>query len=195
MQPRTIIFIGPQGSGKGTQVDLLADTWESAGRVVTKIQTGDIFRALGATDSYAARAIKQCIEAGRLMPDAITNGLVVERLLQEVKENNDLIFDGYPRTRAQLAILQEVLAFFGRTQLDVVHLATPDAVVQTRMEERGRSDDTPESIKARLATYHQETAPLLAEFQSLSSIRIHEIPGAGTVEDVHQSILSALTVV
>ena len=193
--PATVIFIGPQGSGKGTQVELLAAAWQADGRIVTCIQTGDVFRALGETDSYAAQAVATCIEAGRLMPDAITNGLVVERLLKEMHAENDLIFDGYPRNQAQLAVLQEVLEFFGRQQLDVVYLNTPDQIVQARMEARGRSDDTPASIAARLQTYHQETAPLLARFTSAPNITVHDISGAATINEVHDSILNALTAI
>ena len=189
----TLLFIGPQGSGKGTQVSMLEESWKASGRAITRIQTGDIFRALSTTDSFAAQTINECITAGRLMPNAITDGLVVERILREIDAQNTLIFDGYPRNQVQVATLMEVLQFFGRKKIDVIHLDTPDAEVRERMEERGRSDDTSESIAARLATYHQETEPLLEHFRSMDAVRVHDIDGADTMEAVHDSIMNVLS--
>ncbi len=189
----TLLFIGPQGSGKGTQVSMLETVWQASGQAVARIQTGDVFRALSAADSFAAQTINECITAGRLMPNAITDGLVVERILREIDADNALIFDGYPRNEAQVATLMEVLQFFGRKKIDVIHLDTPDAEVRERMEERGRSDDTSESIAARLATYHQETEPLLEHFRSMDAVRVHDIDGADTMEAVHDSIMNVLS--
>ena len=189
----TLLFIGPQGSGKGTQVSMLETVWQASGQAVARIQTGDVFRSLSAADSFAAQTINECITAGRLMPNAITDGLVVERILREIDADNALIFDGYPRNEAQVATLMEVLQFFGRKKIDVIHLDTPDAEVRERMEERGRSDDTSESIAARLATYHQETEPLLEHFRSMDAVRVHDIDGADTMEAVHDSIMNVLS--
>lgn len=193
MQPKTIIFIGPQGSGKGTQVELLAETYQATGRPVSCIQTGDIFRSLGVADSYVAKAVQAHIEAGNLMPDAITNGLVVERILQVVDAKKTLIFDGYPRSKSQVEILFEVLKFFGRTKADVIHLDTPDSVVIERMQARNRSDDTSESIASRLAIYHAETEPLLDLFNTMGEeVTVIPIAGAQSIEEVQAEIINKL---
>ena len=189
----TVLFIGPQGSGKGTQVSMLETAWETAGQASALIQTGDIFRALSAADSFAATTINECITAGHMMPNAITDGLVVERILRQIEADNALIFDGYPRNEVQVATLLEVLQFFGRATIDVIHLDTPDEIVQERMQERSRSDDTAAGIAARLATYHQETEPLLEQFRAMENVRVHTIAGGGTMEAVHESIMDVFS--
>ena len=190
--PRTIIFIGPQGSGKGTQVELLVKATQAKNQSVACIQTGDFLRSLAESDSYVANCIKSSLAAGQLIPDPIMDGLVVERLLSVFTADTSLVFDGYPRNQAQVKTLQEVLGFFGREHLAVIHLVTPDAEVKERMLERGRADDTPASIAVRLTTYHKQTEPLLGYFRNLSSATIHDIDGVGAVESVHEAIMQKL---
>ncbi len=189
---RTIIFIGPQGSGKGTQVDMLAKSLGALDQLVTKIQTGDIFRSLSLRKNYAASKIDQCIRAGNLMPDAITSGLVIDKLIQEVSLNNTILFDGYPRNKAQLNTLRQVLNFFDRDEIYVIHLETSEEIVIKRMKDRGRNDDTDESIRARLATYSKETIPLLENLRDLENVTVYDINGEGSVNDVHNMIVKSL---
>ena len=190
----SIVFIGPQGSGKGTQVELLAEAFQAAERSVATIQTGEIFRSFSTETGYVEQVIQEHINAGHLMPDVITNGLVVERVLHVITEDQILLFDGYPRNRAQVQILMEVLAFFGRSTIDVIHLDTPNEVVTTRMQARNRSDDTADSIKARLQTYHQETEPLLDVYRGLDEVTLHTIDGAQSIAAVQAEIAEKLSV-
>lgn len=191
--PRSIVFIGPQGSGKGTQVELLETALFAEGVPVVRLQTGDVFRALSSDGSFAGTRLQACLEAGQLVPDAITNGLLIERLLQQLTESNVVLFDGYPRSRAQADALCTTLAFFGRPTIDVLHLDTPDAIVRERMEERGRADDTPKAINARLSLYHQETEPLLEHFRAAEQVQVHDIDGSASIEAVHQAIVEIFT--
>jgi adenylate kinase len=191
---QAILFVGPQGSGKGTQLDALTGHLRSDGTSVTTIQTGEVFRSLAKTETSAARKINECLSAGKLVPTAITNSLVIHTLLEKWAPNSHVIFDGYPRDKAQAETLVEVLEFFSCAGIAVVHLAVPDEVVATRMRERGRADDTPELIARRLQVYHDTTQPILEYFVAHPYVAVHEINGAQSIEDVQAAINHALVI-
>jgi adenylate kinase len=192
MSPKTIIFLGPQGSGKGTQVSAVYDYLQSQGGVVAKIETGKPFRELSARGGYAATRVRAYIDAGQLVPSVITNALVVRELLDTVTPDTHLVFDGYPRDIAQAHILEEALVFFERTALTVIHLDTPDDVVTARMRERGRSDDTEAVIAERLRLYHELTEPVVEYYQSRATTDFIAINGALSIEAVTADICAHL---
>ena len=192
MTPKTIIFMGPQGSGKGTQVALLQAVLVEAGQTVCDIQTGRIFRDLAAGGSFAGERVSELITKGCLVPDTLTNALWITDLKNRLTPEAHLLIDGFPRTLAQAEVVDEVLAFFVRSAVEIINLDTPEAVVVERMVARGRADDTPESIKRRLALYHEETLPVLEHYRKATGVIVHDINGAGTLEEVQSAINRAL---
>jgi adenylate kinase len=177
-----LLIVGPQGAGKGTQAQLLA---ESLG--IPHVSTGDIFRANLAGGTQLGELAKKYMDAGELVPDEVTQEMVADRVSQPDARPGFLL-DGFPRNIQQADWLSELLA--GRqTPIQVVVLLTaPDAVLLERMLARGRADDTVEAISRRLAIYHRETTPLIDYYDG----KVVHVDGVGTVDDVHERVLAAV---
>lgn len=195
MTPKTILLMGPQGSGKGTQADLLIrDLAANTGLPVVDVQTGRLFRDLAAGDSYAGERVGEIINAGNLVPDTFTNAMWIADLRDRLTADVHLTFDGVPRTLGQAAVVDDMLAFFDRADVHVINLDVPEEVVVARMLDRGRADDTPEFIKVRLDLYKKDTMPVLQHYRDAAAVTVHDIDGAGTPDEVHAAICSALGV-
>ena len=195
MRALTVIFIGPQGSGKGTQIDKLDKTLveKDPVRRVVDIQTGRRFRSLAArSETYAEKKVAATLDSGALQPDFLTHILWGEAMLDQLDSKSHLLIDGFPRTVIQALVLEEALAFFERNNVHVINLDTPEAVVRARMQSRARADDTQASIEERLRWYREDTLPVLDYYRVRPDTTVHDIDGTDTVEGVHSQILEAL---
>ena len=183
-----LLIMGPQGVGKGTQAALLSRHY-----AIPAISTGDIFRYNLKNKTPLGVKAQAFIDAGNLVPDELTNSIVKDRLSKDDAQNG-WILDGYPRNAAQVQALDEILDEL-HTPLDhVIALQARREILMERMNKRaieeGRSDDTPEVIATRLATYERETAPLLDIYQSRGQLVV--VDGTGEVKDIHHRIVAAL---
>ena len=182
------LIVGPQGSGKGTQGIRIAEAFG-----IPAISTGDMFRAAVAAGSDLGTQVDAIIEAGDLVPDALTSAVVRERLSQEDAAGGFLL-DGYPRNVGQVRDFDAFLE--GREeQLDaVIELSVPRdesiARLSLRAQEQGRTDDTEEVIANRLAIYERETAPILGVYHSRGLVV--PIDGIGTLDEITDRIVDAL---
>ncbi len=158
------ILFGPQGSGKGTQSQLLCRDYD-----FVHISVGDIFRWHIAHHTKLAARIQRITQQGQLVPDEIVED-VVRRRLEEHDWNFGFVLDGFPRTVPQAEYL------FERWNLDkVIYLDIPEQVVYERVMGRAklgegggftkRADDNPGALKKRLEEYCQKTRPLLALYK------------------------------
>ena len=187
---RLIIF-GAPGAGKGTQATRIA-----AAQGIPAISTGDIFRANIKNETALGLQVKEILASGAYVPDEVTNAIVRDRLDQPDALAGFLL-DGFPRTKAQVVELDDMLAAQG-TSLDAVLELTVDTdeVVQRllkRAELDGRADDTEDVIRHRLTVYDDETAPLAALYRERGLL--HQVDGMGEMDEVAdriQAILSAL---
>ncbi len=183
-----LLIVGPPGAGKGTQASVIA------GKLgVPHIATGEIFRANVAQSTPLGSEAKSYMDAGELVPDSVTNAMVIERL-QEPDALPGFLLDGYPRNAGQADVLGEFLADHGE-QLDaVVQLVVDDEHVLERLRERahrqGRTDDTAEVIRHRLDIYHASTEPLVEYFRERGLLRI--VDGIGSIDDVTARIIALL---
>jgi len=126
-----LVLVGPPGAGKGTQAQFIAEQ-----RKIPKISTGDIFRAHVSQGTDLGVAARQYMDAGDLVPDAITIGMVRERLA-EPDTSDGFLLDGFPRTVAQAIVLDEILTDIGVGPLDVVlELVVDDDEVVLRLSGR-----------------------------------------------------------
>ena len=177
---RLLIF-GPQGAGKGTQAALLAPHWG-----IPHISTGDIFRANIASKTSMGRQVAAALAAGELVPDSVTQNMLAARLL-EADARRGFVLDGFPRTPEQAGWLD---AYVEGEGLDAVILLTvPDEELLHRTLQRGRDDDTAETIARRLAIYHETTEPLLRFYGPL----VIPVDGNRPVALVHQELIAAVT--
>lgn len=183
-----ILLIGPPGAGKGTQAALLAQHFG-----IPAISTGDIFRENVRNETPLGLEAKAFMDGGEYVPDSLTNALVRDRLNQE-DASKGFLLDGYPRTIDQVEELDDILDESDKS-LDVVVQLTADSEellrrLTGRAQDQGRSDDTPEVIKKRLAVYEAQTAPLIDIYASRSLVA--KVNGLGEIEDVTARIIEVL---
>ncbi|MER7014889.1 adenylate kinase [Saccharopolyspora sp. NPDC000359] len=177
-----LVLVGPPGAGKGTQAAVLS---EQLG--VPHISTGDLFRANIGNETPLGQKAKSYMDAGELVPDEVTNEMVRDRLADDDAAKGFLL-DGYPRNTAQADVLREMLAEQGAELTAVLQFDVPEEELVKRMLARGRSDDTEDVIRRRLAVYREETEPLLSYYQD----RILKIDAVGSIEEITARALDAL---
>jgi adenylate kinase len=196
MSPLTVIFIGPQGSGKGTQIEKLKADLESRDRRrVVDIQTGRRFRALAATqETFAEDKVAATLGLGALQPDFLTTILWGRAMIDQLDNKSHLLIDGFPRTVGQIPDLEDAFHFFERGTVDVINLVTGEEVVRARMQSRARADDTDASIEERLRWYREDTLPVIEHYRTRPNTRVHDIPGTGSIDEVHDAIIAALEI-
>lgn len=168
-----ILLIGPQGSGKSTQAQLLAEQLN-----LPKISVGDIFRKLSTEQSSEGQRIREILQSGKLVDDKTTSEIVKNRLNEEDCRNG-FILDGYPRTIEQMQLFDPGFD-------KVVYLEVPKEEVLNRLTARGRADDTRELIETRLDLYYKQTQPLLDHYKN-QGILI-DINGMGNIESIQDEI-------
>jgi len=183
-----LLIMGPPGAGKGTQAVLIAQRLS-----VPHISTGDLFRANLSEGTALGLEAKKYMDAGEYVPDSVTNGMVRDRLKQR-DASEGFLLDGYPRTVAQVAELDGMLA---GNKIDKVIVLTADSdEVVTRLlnraQDQGRSDDTEEVIRRRLEVYAEQTAPLIDLYDRRAVLV--EVDGMGSVDQVTSNIFAALNV-
>ena len=183
-----IVLLGPPGAGKGTQAEVLQKKL-----LIPHISTGDMFRAAIQNGTEMGLAAKRYMDEGKLVPDDVTVGIIEDRIAQPDCADGFLL-DGFPRTLAQAAALDELLA--GRGGLDaVINISVPLDKLIVRLTGRRmcrkcgaiyhllynapekedicdacggtlyqRDDDREETVKNRLQIYEAQTAPLIAYY-------------------------------
>ncbi|HEY1968394.1 MAG TPA: adenylate kinase [Pseudonocardia sp.] len=179
-----LVLVGPPGAGKGTQAVRLAERLD-----VPHISTGDLFRANLSQQTPLGLEAKRYMDAGELVGDEVTVGMVRERLAEDDAAKG-FILDGFPRTVTQADALAEILTAAGN-QLDaVVALEVPEETLVQRMLGRGRADDTEEVIRRRQEVYRDETSPLLDHYRE----QLVTVDAVGAVEEITERVISALRV-
>lgn len=212
-----IILLGPPGAGKGTQGEKLAKKFN-----MPKISTGDMLRAAVKAKTPLGLAAAQCMDEGRLVPDDLIIGLVKERLEQPDAANGCLL-DGFPRTIAQADALQAAevaIDFVIEVAVDdevlvkrvsgrriheasgrVYHIENNPPKVAGVDDITGepltlRVDDTEETVRARLKSYHDQTEALISYYQDLAakdeSIVCAKVNGDRSMDQVFENLCQIL---
>ncbi len=195
MQTHTIIFIGPQGSGKGTQIERLKVVMKEHDPVrrIVDIQTGRRFRALAAKqEGYTDIHVSETLNTGILQPLFLSVVLWGDAFQNQVDEDCHILIDGFPRTVHEAHVLESAFSFYKRSPVTVIHLDTPEDIVRERMLCRAREDDTPESIEARLTWYREETLPVVSYYRTRPDTNVVDIDGTKSIDAVQQEIQKAL---
>jgi adenylate kinase len=174
-----LLLIAPPGGGKGTQGHQLAVDYG-----VPHISTGELLRDHVARSTSFGTRVKPYLDRGDLIPDDLVLGLVQDRLINPVVLEG-FVLDGFPRTLDQA---------LGLTLSAVIHLRVSEAELVRRLLERGRltgrSDDTEDTIRHRLALYRRSTDPLL-DFYRDRQILV-DVDGSGPIPEVTRLIRETL---
>ncbi len=185
-----IVIFGAPGSGKGTQSENLIEHYK-----LFHISTGDVLRDHIRRGTELGKTAKQYIDQGQLIPDELMIGILAQ-VIDDNKEQaqNGVIFDGFPRTIPQAQALESLLNERDTCVSAVVGLEVPEQELIDRLVKRGqmsgRSDDNEETIKKRLAVYHNQTSPL-QEFYKEKGL-YHAIKGIGTIDCIFEDIKAAI---
>lgn len=210
-----ILLMGPPGAGKGTQAAKLVEKFS-----IPHISTGDMFRAAVQEGTTLGKQAKECMDAGQLVPDSVTIGIVKERLAKPDCAQG-FILDGFPRTLEQADALDRTLNELGIKLDRVVNITAPDDELIRRMTGRRickacgatwhvafhppqeantcdkcngtlfqRDDDKEETVVKRLSVYGAQTKPLIEYYQDKGLYT--EINGLQDIDAVFDDVVSSI---
>ena len=183
------VLFGPPGAGKGTQATAMVEKYH-----LHHISTGALLRKEIAAETELGKEAKALIEKGCLVPDEVVEGMI-ENEFKRVSGVEGFLLDGFPRTLPQAEALDHILRKTGEELTATVSIMIPDAMIMERIKGRalkeGRADDASEDIiNNRIATYHNQTEPLI-EFYTKAE-KYQEIDGTGTIDDVRERIFAVM---
>ncbi|MFQ5350539.1 MAG: adenylate kinase [Thermoanaerobaculia bacterium] len=179
-----LVMLGPPGSGKGTQAEILA---ERLG--IPAISTGEMLRRAVASGSTLGGRVEAIMASGALVDDATMAEVVRERLTRDDAASGYLL-DGYPRTLAHAATLGRILEENGSALDGVVFIDVPEDELVRRSLARQRADDTEEVVRRRQEVYREKTSPLIEYYEGLGLLL--RIDGDRPIEEVNDGIRGAL---
>ena len=209
-----VILFGPPGAGKGTQAKRLTARFG-----IPQLSTGDILRKAAADGTPLGKKAKTLMDAGKLVPDEIVNGIIDEALASP-QAARGFLFDGFPRTVPQATALDEMLQRRGKRIDHVILLEVPTELLVERLSGRAtcpvcqtsygkdsppkrpgicdndgaklvvRPDDMPDRVRQRMLEYESKTALLTGYYKARGVVR--PVNGVGTVDEVEKRIVQAL---
>ncbi|WP_144822809.1 adenylate kinase [Marinobacter piscensis] len=214
-----IIMLGAPGAGKGTQAQFITERFD-----IPQISTGDMLRAAVKAESELGKQVKEVMATGGLVSDDIIIALIEERIQQPDCENGYLL-DGFPRTIPQAEALKDqgiVIDYVVEIAVDdeeivnrlsgrrvhepsgrTYHVKFDPPKEEGKDDKTGeplvqREDDKEETVRNRLAIYHDQTAPLVGFYQELAEKQPDVAPeyvrvdGVGSLDSIREQILASL---
>lgn len=209
----SILIIGPQACGKGTQAQLLAKKFDGI-----HLEMGQILRDIAQQDTPRGRMISEINKRKELAPDHLAMEVLKESL-QKIPINKLIIFDGVPRTKMQIKPTEKLLAELGREIKKVVYITLPREDSVARITKRynctvcgrrlilgediksakdscptcgglseQRGDDTPDGIQKRLDTFYAMTLPVVQHYKKKGLVL--EVDGQKSVGEVYNEIMA-----
>ena len=190
--PITVLFFGPQGAGKGTQVKLLMEALKKrSDRGIIHIDMGQLLRDMIAHGGYTAGLTNEILSVGKRMPDFMPVYLATDALVKNFSGEEHIVADGLARGPDQTRGWDDAMQFYGRQQYHIIALELSEEESIKRLMKRGRSDDTESAIKNRLSWHKAEVEPQLTMLEERGRT-IHRVDGSPTPEEIHKNILSVL---
>ncbi len=192
MNPVTVLFFGPQGAGKGTQVQLLIEVLKQrSDHGIIHIDMGQLLREMIAAGSYTGTLTHEIVGVGARMPDFMPIYLTTDALVRKFTGEEHIIADGLARGPDQTRGWDDAMIFYKRLDYHIVSIELSEEESVKRLLIRGRGDDTESAIKKRLAWHKAEVEPQLAFFAERGRT-IHHVNGEADIDTVHKKILAEL---
>lgn len=206
-----MIFLGAPGAGKGTQAEVVCKELN-----IPAISTGNMLREAVKNGTAAGLAAKEYMDRGDLVPDEVVIGVLKDRIAQDDAKNG-FILDGFPRTVAQAEALDKMGVQIDKViEIDVPDEAITARMSGRRVCEKcgnsyhvefkptkvegicdacggkvvQRVDDKPETVQARLKTYHEKTAPLKDFYEAKGKLK--SVKGQNEIEETSRLVLAAI---
>jgi len=184
-----IVLFGPPGAGKGTQSQMLVDTFS-----LHHLSTGDIFRFNIKHETELGKLAKSYIDQGNLVPDEVTINML-QAEVEKHPEAKGFIFDGFPRTTNQAVALDRFLESKGTSVGLMLALQVDEDELIKRLllrgKDSGRADDSDESvIRNRIRVYNEQTA-VAADFYAEQG-KFHAINGVGNIDEIFNRLRSVI---
>lgn len=183
-----LVFVGPPGSGKGTQAKLLQER-----RKIAHISTGDLLRQAVKDKTHAGLLADAFMQKGQLVPDDVVNEMVAD-VFHAANAPDDFVLDGFPRNRAQAEWLDKMLAGCGHSIQRAILFHVPDEALIARIAGRAqsekRADDNVETVRQRLAVYHATAERVVDHYRQAGILA--EVPATGDVESIHRQVIQLI---
>lgn len=189
-----IILLGPPGAGKGTQAILLAQRF-----AIPQLSSGDMLRTAAAAGTPVGEKAKAIMARGELVSDQLVIAVIAERISQS-DSRDGFVLDGFPRTIAQAAALDDMLRMEALDLDCVLELKVEETALLNRILKRAkqaeinghaaRADDTAATLKIRMEEYRRQTEPLRDYYFSRGILR--SVDGLQPVDIVTTSLLQAI---
>lgn len=210
-----LLILGPQGSGKGTQANLLAER-----KNYIHLEMGRILRSIAGSNNQYADVVRETLNKGELVADEYTRLIAWDFINKHDPKTTSFIFEGYPRSLAQYEHLKDMLRKFGKGLTAVINIEISEQETVRRLSARRtcekcgevynlitnpspelgkckcggnltqREDDKPEAVKKRIQIYRKQTHPVFEKAQQ-EGIG-WEIGGEKPIEDIYRNIVSLL---
>lgn len=184
-----IVLFGPPGAGKGTQACKLLEKYQ-----LIHLSTGDILRSEIAAETPLGVEAKKNMDKGELVPDEVVIGMI-ESKIDDNKEANGFIFDGFPRTTAQAEALDVMLNKKNTPITCMLALDVDDQELIKRLllrgKDSGRADDQDQSIiENRIAVYNKNTAPVIGYYDAQG--KYTAIDGVGSIDEIFSRLCAEI---
>lgn len=200
IKPKTFIFTGRSGCGKGTQAKILEQFLKlsTPHLPIFYIETGVKFREFIEGSSLTSKLASEIYKAGGKQPDFLAVWNWSHFLIEQMNGNEHIIIDGTPRSYEEALVLDSAMTFYNREQPFVIHLDVSREWSRKHIENRakleGRIDDqSAEEIDRRLDWFETDVIRAIKFFENHRGYKYVKINGEGTVEEVAQSIQSAIS--
>lgn len=217
MKPQNIVLLGPPGSGKSTQADLLTKQ-----NPLVHIDTGAVLRMLAKQDTPLGRKLDDILNIQKeLVSDEVIREAYAD-VMTHIREDQGLLIDGAPRRMSQIQQVEEAIAVQGRVIDKVIYIHVSEktsidriatrfsctrckiTLVITKEEQEShsmkcrncgkdleqRADDTPEGVRKRLEVFEEETLPVIQYFMMQG--KLLQVDGSRPMEEIYQTIIEGI---
>ena len=195
--PKTFIFIGRSGCGKGTQTELFINKFKelNPSEPLYYLESGKRFRDFIGEGTYSSELSKEIMKIGKLQPEFLAVWVWSNLMVENLKRGEHLVLDGTPRKLREAHILETAFDFYGLKEVYVIHLDITREETKRRLALRGRLDDKdPADVDKRLEWFDVEVAPAIDFYVNNPRYKYIHINGEQEVELIHKEILEKLNI-